>query len=114
MLPKNHRFSLNTEFRRIKKEGRLIPGPSFSFLFGKSGSGSLPRFTFIISKKVDKRATARNRVRRRLEEAVRGFLPALESGFDGVFLVKGAVTGKGTEEIKKELAAIFRKSGLLT
>ncbi len=128
MLPKQYRLPLRTEFKRIKKEGKLFPGRFFSLLvshqppLGPSlgarpatprteprGEASYqpPRLAFIISKKIHKKAIKRNRVRRLLVEAVRGILPKIKPGFDFVFLVKKTILEKKLLEIKNEVEKFF-------
>lgn len=108
MLPKQYRLPLRTEFKRIKKEGKLFSGKFFSLLVNKQPAGNRPsRFAFIISKKIHKKAIKRNRVRRLLVEAVRGILPKIKPGFDFVFLVKKTILEKKLSEIKNEVEKFF-------
>ena len=119
MLPKQYRLPLRTEFKRIKKEGKLFPGRFFSLLVSHQpqaiprteprGEASYqpPRLAFIISKKIHKKAIKRNRVRRLLVEAVRGILPKIKPGFDFVFLVKKTILEKKLSEIKNEVEKFF-------
>ncbi len=46
------------------------------------------RFAVIVSAKVDKRATARNRMKRLVREAVQHLLPSIQQGVCGVFVVR--------------------------
>lgn len=112
MLPKQHRFSLRKEFNRIKKEGRLFRGEFFSLL-AAGGQLSEPRFAFIVSKKVNKLAVKRNKVRRILAEAVQIFLPKIKLSVDAVFLVKKTIIDKSFGQIKKEVERIFKQADLL-
>lgn len=47
-----------------------------------------PRFAIIVSSKVDKRATKRNRMKRLVREAVRKLLPSIREEIGGVFVVR--------------------------
>lgn len=110
MLPKQYRLPLRTEFKRIKKEGKLFPGRFFSLLVSHQPPATNyqpPRLAFIISKKIHKKAIKRNRVRRLLVEAVRGILPKIKPGFDFVFLVKKTILEKKLLEIKNEVEKFF-------
>jgi ribonuclease P protein component len=130
MLPKKNRLDLKKELFQIKRSGRLANGKLFSllvkytpevFLRQKRGSSISevkelsqppPRFAFIISKKIHRRAVKRNQARRLLTEAVRVFLPKIKPGEGGVFLVKKAIIGKEFVEIKNEVEEIFKKANL--
>lgn len=110
MLPKQYRLPLRTEFKRIKKEGKLFQGKLFSLLVSRQGSvdkDQRSRFGFIISTKIHKKAVKRNRGRRLLVEAVRSILPQIKPGFDFVFLVKKQIVNQNLPEIKKEVEKIF-------
>lgn len=112
MLPKINRLPLRTEFKRLKKEGVMVSGPLFSLLAADSKTEKPPLFAFIVSKKIDKRATARNRVRRLLSEAVWEILPRVRPGAEGVFLTKKSIIGRDLEEIKKNVADVFTNARL--
>jgi ribonuclease P protein component len=116
MLPKKKRLDLKREFFQIKRNGKLIKGRFFNFLFQKqqpSGDFQSQAFAFVISKKIDKRASERNKIKRLLSEAVRSFLPQVKLGVKGVFLAKKEILGKDFAEIKKEIEAIFKEENLL-
>ncbi|WP_303673881.1 ribonuclease P protein component [Vampirovibrio chlorellavorus] len=82
MLPKSNRLKAKGEFKRTLSGKRLFGCPFF-VLYGleRNPVSSVPaatqsvvhptRFGFIVSKKIHKRATKRNRIRRRLRELVR-------------------------------------------
>jgi len=111
MLAKKYRLPLKTEFGRIKKQGRLYHSQSFSLLLAKQSGDS--RFAFVVSKKIDKRAVKRNRVRRLLTESVRSLLPRLKSGMDVIFLAKKEITGRDFSQLSKEVNSMFTKLQLL-
>jgi ribonuclease P protein component len=112
MLPKQHRFPLRLEFNRLRKEGKLFQGKLFSLLISHS-KRQPSRFAFIVSTKIHKKATKRNRAKRLLREAVRSLLPKIKPGFDGVFLAKKAIIDNKLIEVKKETEKIFRQAGLI-
>lgn len=103
MLPKQYRLPLRKELLKIKKEGKLHPGKFFSLLVNNKGNENFSRFGFIISKKVHKKASKRNRVRRLLIESIRSCLPKIKPGFDYVFLAKKLIVDRKLLEIKKEV-----------
>lgn len=116
MLPKQHRLSLRKEFNRVKKQGQVFPGRFFSLLVAEQTSLKtlfLKRFAFIVSKKIAKNATRRNKIRRLLAEAVYTFLPKIKTGFDGVFLTKKTIVDKSFSQIKKEVEEVFKQADLL-
>jgi ribonuclease P protein component len=113
MLSKQHRLPLRTDLVQVKKRGKLFQGKLFSLLVRERSDGQPPRFGFIISAKIDKRAVKRNRAHRLLTEAIRPLLPGIKPGFDGVFLVKKRIVGKELSEIKKSTEQLFKKANLI-
>ena len=114
MLPKIHRLPLRTELNRVKKQGKIVSGNFFSLLFTVRSQTAVPRFAFIVSKKIDKRATVRNRVRRLFSESVREILPEVKKGVDGAFLAKRSAANQKFSIIRTDVEGVFRKSGLFT
>jgi len=113
MLPKKNRLDLKKEFLQIKKGGKLINGWLFNFLFQKTATDFYPpAFAFVVSKKITKKATKRNRVKRLLSEAVRNFLPQIKPGVKGIFLAKKEILEKNFAEVKTEVEAVFKKENL--
>lgn len=116
MLPKQHRLPLRTELKRVQKEGKLIHGQLFSLLIAKQpaiNNQHSPRFGFIISSRVHKKAVKRNRAKRLLSEGIRSLLPRIKLGFDTVFLAKKGVIDKELIEIQAEIERIFRRGGVI-
>lgn len=107
MLPKENRLPLRREFLRVKERGRLIPGKFFSLIVASRKDSHPSRFAFIISKKIHKKATRRNRIRRLLVESIRSLLPKIKSGQDCVFLVKKSILDKELSVLKKEVEKFF-------
>jgi len=116
MLPRKNRLDLKKEFFQIKKNGKLVEGKFFSFLYNLQQTIVNKQesvFAFVVSKKIDKRATRRNRIKRLLSEVVRNFLPEIKPGVEGVFLAKKEILGKSFSEVKTEAEKIFKKESLL-
>jgi ribonuclease P protein component len=77
-LPKN-------EIPQVLRRGMHVRNDTIELVYRKS-SGT-PRFSFIVSTKIDKRATVRNRMRRTMSESVRHLLPNTPP-IDGIFIAK--------------------------
>jgi len=117
MLPKKNRLDLKKEFFEIEKEKNRLRGKFFDFLFFISkkplyDNFQPPAFAFIVSKKIDKRATKRNRIKRVLSEAVRVFLPKIKPGVKGVFLAKKEILEENFAEIKNAVELVFKEGNL--
>lgn len=109
MLPKENRLTDDYDFRRVKRLGKSYHCPLFKFSFAPQKVSGLSRFGFVISKKIDKRAVVRNKIKRLLRQAVRENLEKIPEGFDIVFVVRPSIVGKSYEEISLEFNKILSK-----
>lgn len=114
MLAKQNRLSLRKELHRIQKEGKIFHFPLFSLLAGQRlEANGESRFGFIVSNKIHKKATKRNRVKRLLREAVQMMLPEMEPGFDIVFLARKKILEQDWQAIKAAVEVAFREARIL-
>ena len=111
MLPKRNRLTKKKDFERVFKEGKKynLPGGKIYLKIIKNKLKS-SRFGFVVSKKISKKATVRNRIKRRLREAVRMKMPEIKKGIDGVIVV---VPDKDFSEVQEEINKIFKKAGIM-
>lgn len=105
MLKKINRISSRKEFAEVKNGGEMKAAELFSIVWLKKDENKA--FGAIISKKISKKAVDRNRIRRRLMEAVRLNMDIFPEGFRGIFLVKKNILDKSEMEIKECLKKLF-------
>ena len=91
-------------FTLIMKEGQVIYGSFFMFKYIKHGG---PKYAFVAPKNIAKKAIIRNSLRRRGYGALESLL--LPS-YIGVFIYKKEGLRAKSEEIKKDLDFILKKS----
>lgn len=115
MLPKENRLSSDFDFRKVRRSGRKYGGPLFSF-FVLRGDGKVknpPRFGFVVSTKVTKKASKRNRVRRVLQDEVGSLLSRVRPGVSGAFWVKIRALEADPKELRLQVRRVLRKAGIL-
>ena len=71
------------------------------------------RFAFIASKKVNKRATARNLLKRKMRSCIEEIFDRIEGGHDFIFYPKKSGIEISRELLLEETKAIFSKEGYL-
>jgi len=114
MLPKENRLRKEKDHNKVYKKGHRYTCPFFVLLSLPRENKELPsRFSFVVSKKVDKRAVARNRIRRVLKESVRAKLPKIINGYDCIVIGRKDVLGLGVKDILPTVVSVFMKAGLL-
>ncbi len=112
MLPKPQRLTKEKDFERVYKKGEFF---AQDFLMGKMLKNNLnvTRFGIVVGVKISKKATKRNRVKRRLREAVRLKLKDIKKGFDVVIMVRPEIADKDYHEIDAAVTKLLRKAALL-
>ncbi len=108
MLKKKFRLLKETKFD--KKNSYTSP---FFALKTAKNEESFSRFGFIVSKKIDKRATVRNRLKRQIRVFIETNLEDIETGYDIMFILKKELLGKTTEEIKEITQDALKKQRLI-
>lgn len=86
MLAKKYRFHSRGGVRYVYQKGKTIRTPSLSLVFAPNTRG-YQRFAVVVSKKVLKSAVGRNRIRRRVYEAIRHELPEFSTPMDCIFVI---------------------------
>lgn len=106
----------------LKKEYRLTSGsinkgknlklPLFNLKIGEN-SLEINRFAFIISKKVDARATERNALRRKVRSCIEELFDSIKPGNDFIFYPSALAKDKNRDEILEEITRLFKENNLL-
>jgi len=102
MLPKKNRVKKKKDFKRIFKESKNKKNNIFVLKIAKNNL-NINRFGFVVSQKVSKKATIRNKVRRRLAGALRDERKNIKKGIDMVFIALPGIEKKSFCEIKKAI-----------
>ena len=109
MLPKENRLTDDYDFRRVKRLGKSYHCPLFKLSLAQRKIEGPSRFGFVISKKIDKRATVRNGIKRLLRRAARERLEKIPEGFDIVLVVRPKIVDKSYEEVSAEVDKVLSK-----
>lgn len=111
MLPKKHRLTKKKDFEKVLREGK---GVREDFLFFKWISTDLriSRFGFVVGKKISKKATVRNKMKRRLREIMRVKLPKIKKSIDGVFITNPGLEKKEYSKLQEVVDKILTKAKL--
>ncbi len=97
MLAQKNRLRKRNDIQRVFKQGN---GVKNSFLYLKAISNGLkdPRFAFVVSKKISKKSTERNRVKRLLRESIQKNM--VEKSLDIVIIVLPEIS-KTIKDLRK-------------
>jgi len=112
MLPKNNRLKKRKDFQKVMRRGK---GLREDFLFLKFLKNNLKvvRVGFIVSQKIAKKATQRNKIKRRLREGLREKLAQIKKGYDLIFIAQKGIEKKKFSEIKEKIDQLLKRAKIL-
>lgn len=87
MLAKENRFHGYNSLRFVYNRGQTVRGTLSSLKYALNERRETYRCAVVVSKKVNKSAVARNRIRRRVYEVVRGLAPRIKGPYDIVITI---------------------------
>lgn len=110
MLAKKNRLSKASDFQRVLKSGRKVWGRFFTLKYLSAEAEGESRFGFIVTTKISKKATVRNRIKRRLRaSASKYWLGKLEKPLWGVVIAQANITNADQRQIDVEFVYIWKK-----
>jgi ribonuclease P protein component len=108
MLSLINRIKKKKDFELIFKNSKSFKNNIFILKIAKNDLG-ISRVGLVISKKVSKKAVIRNKIRRRLSEAVKLEINNIKAGMDLVLIVLPEAEKKDFSEIKEAVKNAFIK-----
>ena len=101
----------NKEFRHVYRAGKSVGSRILVLLYVKSRNPNL-KIGFSVSKKLGN-AVHRNRIKRRLREAVTPLLPELQAGYKLIFIAREAIADESFNRICSTMRYLVHKANLL-
>lgn len=108
MLAKKYRL----DARARLQNAQTYASPLFTLRLN-STSNERSRIGIVVSKKVDKRATVRNRVRRRLSASIEELLPKFKKAVDMRFFVKLQAAESSKKELFQEVQTQLQRAEVI-
>jgi ribonuclease P protein component len=90
MIARTHRFHGYNSLRFVYQQGATIRGTQLALKYANNPRRDSYRAAVVVSRKIQKSAVARNRLRRRIFEAIRADDLAISRPYDLVFTVFNA------------------------
>jgi ribonuclease P protein component len=108
-FPKSHRILRSSDFRKVYDNGFRFSCSLFTaFCLAETGQEDGPKVGFTVPRAVGK-SVVRNRIRRRMREAVRLHLGQLGLKWRVVFNPRRTVLAAETEAIEKDVERLFAR-----
>ncbi len=114
MISRKHRFHGYGSLKHVYKNGTTVRGPLFGLKALPNPKRDSYRLAVVVSKKVNKSAVARNRIRRRLYEAVRQLEGDIIRPYDIVLSVfHSSVIDEPAESLARQVRKQLADAGIL-
>jgi ribonuclease P protein component len=114
MLARQFRLRQARDITRVYKSGAYGAAAGVLSVKAAPTGRSHSRAVVVIGKKVNKRAVVRNRLRRRLIEALRTDWATLRSGYDIVITVHADVSELPSTQLSGHLQHALTRAGVIT
>jgi ribonuclease P protein component len=112
MLPKTNCLKKKKDFERVFKKGKGFKEDFLVIRFVPNNQKK-SRFGIIISKKISKKATIRNKIKRRIRQLLRIRLKEIRKGIDIVLIGVPGLENKDFWEIEEVLTNLLKKAKLI-
>lgn len=111
MLLKGGQLKKKKDFARVFKKGKSV---NADFLVLKYVTNNLKnsRFGIIVSQKVSKKAVVRNKIRRRIKEAIRLMPGNPGKQIDGAIICRSGIEKMSFAKIRETIEKVLQKSGI--
>jgi len=96
----------SSEILHVMRRGKRIVGDALQIVVQKS-EADVSRFACIISTKIDKRATRRNRMKRLVSESITHLLPRLHNPVDCIVIARKDFSGMRQTEAEAMVADLL-------
>lgn len=109
---KRFRLRRSADFESLRRDGQRWHHPLAILVVNPNGR-AVSRFGFSVSRFVGK-ATARNRVKRLMREAVRKKIGAIQPGWDCLFIARNPASDANYHEIESAVTQLLCRASVLT
>jgi ribonuclease P protein component len=114
MISRSHRFHGYNSLRHVYRHGRMARGSQFAVKAALNPRRQTYRVAVVVSRKVNKSAVARNRMRRRLYELVRGYDSRITQPYDIVITVfQNSLLDQSPRELDSQLKKQLKDAGVI-
>ena len=111
-FPGSVRLKKRGEFLKVQQTGKKLHTRNLLIVMNKNDLGR-NRLGVVVSRKVDKRATVRNKIKRRLREIFRLNLKHFSKHFDIVIIARKNAAECKYHEMERQILGALKKHGYL-
>jgi len=112
MVPSAHRLRRARDIATVQRRGRYAVSGPLSLKVYRNRL-QISRVVVVVSKKVDKRAAVRNRIRRRIAAVLASEWATVPVGYDIVITVQADIADRSATELKRLVSAVLTRGGII-
>ena len=113
MIRQANRFHGYGSLRYVYRNGQTVRGPLLGLRYGLNKKRDTYRLAVVVSKKINKSAVVRNRIRRRLYEVMRQAADKIDQPYDLVLTVfQDNFDELPAEELEKQVLGLLEQAGV--
>ena len=112
-MKRESRLRRSVDFERARASGRGWSHATLVCYVSSRPEGGPTRVGIVVSKRVGN-AVTRNRVKRRIRDAVRGIYPLIKPDHDLVLIARPSAADAHLEELKSTLGNLLQRARVLT
>lgn len=114
MIPKTNRFHGHNSLSPVYRRGQTVSVPKLSLKYLVIKSDKNKRLAVVVSRKVDKSAVVRNRIRRRIYAVIKERYPKLKQNTDMIISVyNNDLATMKSSELNDLIDQLLKKAELL-
>lgn len=114
MISQKHRFHGQKAITRVYRQGQAVRGAQISLKYLHNNRADHFRVAVVVSRKVHKSAVVRNRIRRRIYEALRNMTTLIGQPWDLVFVVySDEIATLDYPKLQNDLKTMLEKAAVI-
>lgn len=112
MLQRAFRLRRASDFNKVYKFGKKSSAANF-YIKARRTNLPISRLAVVVTKKVSKKATLRNKIKRQISEIVRTNWQQISPGFDIIIMVTNDITSHDSVQNKTDILEALKRLGIL-
>lgn len=112
MIPRKYRLKSKGDFQKIFEQGKTFASPYFVVYNKECRESGRTRIGFAVSRKLGT-AVTRNKIKRRMREAIRPLIPNIKDNNDIVIVARSRIKQLPFREVESQMKILLNRACLL-
>jgi|GEM_PF-1322548 len=111
-IPKKSKIS-SSQIGLVIRRGKKLEGKFFYLKYLWSPNQKENFFGFVVASRISKKATIRNKIKRRAKAIVQKLQPEFKRGNSAVLVAKQGIVGRSYSELKKDIETLLKYAQII-